>query len=350
MHAALVIALATGSACSTYASRVATWNFLMPTPAFAPEVEHVPVEELISQPLAWTALGHATTIVSLGQALVVTDPIVHARMNVPSAPFGLGPRRITKLPAIDLRALPVTTIVVSHDHPDHYDPDSILSFRLQGVDLVLPPGISSVDRDRFRAAGARVTTLSWTEAQSPASTLSSTGVTIRAFQVKHWGTECSPHSQCANGYVFEATSGRVAFFGDTAWRPSPPIEPRGYDLCIVPIGAAYYRANHMRPYEAWQLHREIGCRVTTPIHWRTFVDEPRPGFFASDADWRRWMDEPLCGLLAAAEGDDLASEVRCIDTGAVCTSGTPGPDPAFVARCHELSGKPRERAWDAFVP
>lgn len=336
--------------CSSYPSRVALWNFLMPTPAFEPDARRVAVDELVHRELAWVALGHATTLVAMGDALVVTDPMVRSRLAVPGVPFGIGPRRITELPEVDLATLPVTAIVVSHDHPDHYDPASILAFHLDGVDVVLPPGIPGSEAERYRAAGARVSVLSWTPRQSEYSELVSAGATIRAFPVRHWGLGCSVRSQCANGYVLERGATRVAFFGDTAWRPEPPDDPRGFDLCLTPIGASYYRTNHIRPADAWRLHSEIGCRVTTPIHWRTFVDEPRPGFFAGDDDWRGWIDEPLCGLVIAADRAGRAGEVRCTRTGEVCTAASMGADDALLARCRALVAAPRQRARDPFEP
>lgn len=333
------------TSCSGYVRDVVRWNMFQPTPRFDPASQTVDRARLINVRPSWVRLGHATTLVSTTAGVVVTDPLLHERMH---AFLGLGPRRITRLPAVDVKALPVRAIVVSHNHPDHYEPSSILKFDLRSVLVVLPPGIPAKDQERFRAAGARVKVLSWARGQARPAETTTGELRIRAFPVNHWGRRCFPSEECANGYAIEANGFRVAFFGDTAWRPHPDFDGKGFDVCLIPIGSNTYRNNHIGPAEAWQIHTDSRCRRSTPIHWDTFVDEPRPRYAASDEEWRRWIDEPLCGFILEAAAAGRTSEIGCTGIGIVCTLDAVGVDEGLIRRCRELKAGPRQRYRNQF--
>ena len=85
-----------------------------------------------------TWLGHATTLVQASGLNILTDPIFSLR----ASPLRFaGPRR-AQLPGMDLQALPhIDVVVISHNHYDHLDRDSIVSLAKQpgGPPLFLVP-------------------------------------------------------------------------------------------------------------------------------------------------------------------------------------------------------------------
>lgn len=341
----LLAVLLSAGGCHSYLGEVIRWNMFEPTPHFQPAAPTLDVARLLAAPPAWVRLGHATTLVSTPAGLLATDPLIFDRMH---AFLGFGPRRITRLPAVDVKKLPVRVIVISHNHADHYEPSSILQFNLKDVLLVLPPGIPLKDQQSFARAGARVEVLSWAGWEGKPAEAVSGELRIRAFPVNHWGTKCTPDYQCANGYAIEAPGFRVAYFGDTAELDFDDDRGSGFDLCLLPIGSNTYIENHVTPRQAWAIHTAARCRHTTPIHWDTFIDEPRPRYCASTAEWRRWVDEPLCGLVLQAQATGRLAELSCSGIGVVCTPELSGIDEAFLKRCQELAKGPHLRYRNQF--
>jgi L-ascorbate metabolism protein UlaG (beta-lactamase superfamily) len=99
-------------------------------------------------------------------------------------------------------------------------------------------------------------------------------VTVRAFQVNHWGARMrSDTFRGFNGYVIETSRHRVLFGGDTAVTDSfrSVRTPRGIDLAIMPIGAynPWIRA-HCTPEQALRMAEDAGADCVLPVHHQTF--------------------------------------------------------------------------------
>ncbi len=171
----------------------------------------------------------------------------------------------------------------------------------------------------------RIETLSWGRGYK--RSIDMHGVTISAFEVEHWAKRASNKYRGYNGYVIASNKGpRVAFFGDTAFRPPKAgvwkkrlkIDQgeNRLDVCLLPIGTFNYQP-HIGPYKAWKIYKEVCRGYLTPLHYRTFVDEPPPEVWADDRDWLSWRDEPLCALGAFAGPE--RDKIVCADIGAECS-------------------------------
>src|SRR5581483_557723 len=91
--------------------------------------------------LAVTWFGHSTTLVELDGYRILTDPVWSDRCS-PSRT--VGPERMHP-PPIPLESLPaVDAIVISHDHYDHLDLDSVLALaRTQRASFFVPLGVGA---------------------------------------------------------------------------------------------------------------------------------------------------------------------------------------------------------------
>jgi L-ascorbate metabolism protein UlaG (beta-lactamase superfamily) len=200
----------------------------------------------VTDRLTW--VGHATVLVELGEAAVLTDPVLRQRVA--------HLRRRTPPP----RALPrLDAVLISHLHRDHLDLPS-----LQVVDpsapVVVPRGGAGV----LRRSRREVIEL------SPGEALELAGVRIRAVPAVHDGRR-SPLSGPteAVGYVIEAQR-RVYFAGDTA-RFDEMAELVDLDAALLPIWGWGPRLGpgHMGPEEAAEAVALMRPDVVVPIHWGT---------------------------------------------------------------------------------
>jgi N-acyl-phosphatidylethanolamine-hydrolysing phospholipase D len=215
-----------------------------------------------------TWVGHSTLLVQLDGVNILTDPHWGER----ASPLGFaGPRRLVP-PGMRFEDLPpIHAVVISHDHYDHLDADTVM--RLERayhprffVPLGLKPWLADhgirdvVEMDWWDAANFRGLTFVCTPAQH------SSGRTLRDQNLRLWSS-----------WVVTGESKRFFFAGDTGYTPmlreiGKRLGP--FDLAAIPIGGySAYEArhpNHVNPEEAVQLFDEIGGRLLVPIHFGTF--------------------------------------------------------------------------------
>ncbi len=245
-------------------------------------------------PLAATWLGHATTLVEIDGFRLLTDPVWSERCS-PSR--SIGPRRLHP-PPVPLEALPaVDAVVISHDHHDHLDMDTIRALaRSQRSMFVTPLGVGA----HLRAWGvpsSRVVELDW------GSSYTIDDLTLTCTPARHYsGRFLSRGNTLWSSWVLTGPQHRAYFGGDTGYTASfgdIGAQHGPFDLTLLPIGA--YNKSwpdiHMNPEEAVRAHRDLnaagGGGVLLPIHWCTFRLAPHA-----------WA-EPAERLVVAATADDV---------------------------------------------
>jgi hypothetical protein len=113
-----------------------------------------------SDALAVTWLGHSTALIEIDGYRVLTDPVWSDRCS-PSRT--VGPGRLHPVPA-PLEALPaLDAVVISHDHYDHLDMDTVLALaRTQRAPFVVPLGVGAHLR-QWHIPSQRIIELDWNE-------------------------------------------------------------------------------------------------------------------------------------------------------------------------------------------
>lgn len=255
--------------------------------------------------LTW--VGHASWVVQLGGATILTDPIWSHRIG-PGIVRNVEPGvRSSDMPRID-------AVVISHDHRDHLDAPTIA--RLDR-DVVIVCGIG-LGRF-FRALGFRdVRELDWWTD----TTLGD--VRISFVPSKHWSRRglFDQNDTLWGGFILDGPGARVHFAGDTAYFDGfSDIGRRhpGITHSLLPIGAYdpewFMGPQHMNPEQAGQAAIDMGAATLCAMHWGTFkltdepLDEPperllrwwrereTAGRGMHDAPWvlaigeTRWLDE-----------------------------------------------------------
>lgn len=240
-------------------------------------------------PLAVTWLGHATALVEIDGYRLLTDPVWSERCS-PSK--SVGPQRLHP-PPVALEALPaLDAVVISHDHYDHLDMDTVrMLARTQRAVFVTPLGVGAHLRE-WGIPASRVVELDW------GSSYTIDDLTLTCTPARHFsGRFLSRNNTLWSSWVFTGPQHRAFFGGDTGYTASFAdigAQHGPFDLTLLPIGA-YNRSwpdIHMNPEEAVHAHCDLNAAapggVLVPIHWGTFRLAPHP-----------WA-EPADRLLAAA--------------------------------------------------
>ena len=251
-----------------------------------------------TDPLAVTWLGHATALLEIDGYRVLTDPVWSARCS-PSRT--VGPQRMHP-PPLALESLPaLDAIVISHDHYDHLDMQTVRALaRTQRAPFVTPLGVGAHLRE-WGIPAARVIELDW-NAATRIGDLSLVCTPARHFS----GRFLSRNNTLWASWAVLGPASRAFFGGDTGYTRSFTeigAQYGPFGLTLLPIGA--YNKSwpdiHMNPEEAVRAHRDLNGDhiergVLVPIHWATFRLAPHP--WAEPAEW--------LGEAAAVGGADIA--------------------------------------------
>ena len=240
-----------------------------------------------------TWVGHSTLLVQLGGVSILTDPNWSRR----ASPVNFaGPKRFTD-PGLRFEDLPhIDMVVISHDHYDHLDLETVL--RLAAVHhptFLVPLGL----KEWFRNIGIdEVVELDWWDSYSFKQ------FTITCVPAQHFSgrTPWDRNRTLWAGWVIAGRQKRFYFAGDTGYNEGLKEIGRRlgpFQLAAIPI-APYgtnnaIRINHTTPEEALQLFLDVKGERFVPIHWGTF--------FMPQA-----LDEPVKRVESEAERREIASE------------------------------------------
>lgn len=238
-------------------------------------------------------LGHATTLVEIDGYRVLTDPVWSERCSPSDV---VGPERMHP-PPVQLDELPaIDAVVISHDHYDHLDLDTVTALvRSQRAPFVVPLGVGA----HLRAWGVpkqRVIELDWQQRARIEE------LTLVCTPARHFsGRFLTRNLTLWASWAIIGPRHRVFFAGDTGFTTGfRRIGARHgpFDVTLMPVGAysAAWPDVHMDPQQAVQAHLDVNGSATgllVPIHWGTFRLAPHP-----------WA-EPVERLLAAADASGV---------------------------------------------
>lgn len=227
-----------------------------------------------------TWLGHATMLLKLNGATILTDPFL---TDYAGPLRNIGPKRYVP-PALQPHELPaLDIIVVSHNHYDHLDAGTIEAITgKEKLTVVVPLRLGAFFRDR---GYTDVVELDWYES------VERKGVKVTAVPAVHFSRRGAfdKNRTLWSGYVFEGNGKRAYFAGDTGY--GPVFKEAGsrfapVDLALIPIGAYEPRvimeAHHVTPKESIGMARDFGAKHMIGMHWGTILLTEEPPFEAPE--------------------------------------------------------------------
>jgi L-ascorbate metabolism protein UlaG (beta-lactamase superfamily) len=248
-----------------------------------------PTGEVAPANLAVSWYGHSSAMVEIDGYRVLTDPVWSRRCSPSQV---IGPERMHEVP-VPLEALPaVDAVLISHDHYDHLDIDTIVGLaRMQRAPFFVPLGVGAHLR-KWGIPEDRIVELDWNESRAVGE------LTLVCTPARHFsGRMFRRNTTLWASWVITGPRHRAFFGGDTGYTKSFAeigMDHGPFDVTLLPVGA-YHPAwpdIHMNPEEAVRAHldmAEAGSGLLVPIHWATFRLAPHP-----------WS-EPVERLLTAAE-------------------------------------------------
>ncbi|MGO4550708.1 MBL fold metallo-hydrolase [Lysobacter sp. 2RAF19] len=259
------------------------WNALFNKPATAVPSAPLPVDALTREALdaapdrSLFRLGHSTMLLKLRGGFWITDPVFAERA---SPVQWMGPKRF-HAPPIALEDLPpLRGVILSHDHYDHLDRDTIVRLA-QTTDVFLTPlGVG----DRLIAWGVaaeKVRQFDWWQDTSI------DGIVFTATPAQHFsgrGVFDGNKTLWASWVIVDGarttrgandTALRVFFSGDTGYFDGFREIGRRFgpfDVAMIETGAydPQWPYVHMQPEETVQAHEDLRARWLMPIHNGTF--------------------------------------------------------------------------------
>ncbi|AMO55170.1 hydrolase [Endozoicomonas montiporae] len=231
-------------------------------------------------------LGHSSILLRLNEGYWLMDPVFSERA---SPVQWAGPKRFHEAP-IELEALPdLEGVIISHDHYDHLDKDTILKLENRVKQFYVPLGVGKL-MQTWGVAEDKITELDWWESAlhgdiklvaTPAQHFSGRGLMDRNKTL--WAS-----------WVIMTDSERFFFSGDSGYFDGfKTIGDRygPFDLTFIETGAYHQEwANiHMFPEESVQAHKDLRGKWMVPVHNATF-----------DLALHAWY-EPLERVIAAGK-------------------------------------------------
>ncbi|QGR85929.1 hydrolase [Burkholderia multivorans] len=273
------------------------WNMLVnkpqgTMPAAALPVDRLTVSELDEAPdRSLYRLGHSTLLIKLRGEWWLTDPVFSER----ASPFRtLGPKRFHPTPIALEDLPPLRGVILSHDHYDHLDRETVLALASTTGVFVTPLGVG----DRLIEWGVdatKVHQLDWWQS------VEIDGLSLTATPAQHFSGRSlfDGDSTLWASWVIVDDDLRVFFSGDTGYFDGfKAIGDRlgPFDVTLIETGAydAQWPYVHMQPEETVQAHIDLRGRQLVPIHNGTF-----------DLAMHRWQD-PFERVMAVAVARGVA--------------------------------------------
>ncbi len=236
--------------------------------------------------------GHSVILMRMNNKTILIDPMLGPNTS-PIAPFGTYRysektlNLIDQFPEIDL-------MMMTHDHYDHLDYDSIKKLKTKTKKYFVGMGVKR-HLVKWGIEADLITEFDWWNNQNfedisitytPTRHFSGRGLTDRAKSL--WG-----------GWVFKTDKENIWFSGDSGY--GNHFETVGkklgpFDFAFMECGQynELWHEIHMHPEETVQAAKDAGAKKTMPVHWAGFTLAPHS-----------WTD-PVVRFVKEAESKKLA--------------------------------------------
>ncbi|WP_175924182.1 MBL fold metallo-hydrolase [Burkholderia latens] len=249
------------------------WNMLVNKPRDTVPMGRLPIDSLTREQLdaapdrSLYRLGHSTLLMKLRGEFWLTDPVFAER----ASPFRhIGPKRF-HAPPMSLEHLPpLRGVILSHDHYDHLDRDTVVALAATTGLFITPLGVG----DRLIEWGidaTKIRQLDWWQS------IDIDGLTLTATPAQHFSGRSlfDGNSTLWASWVIADDALRVFFSGDTGYFDGfRTIGERlgPFDVTLIETGAydPQWPYVHMQPEETVQAHIDLRGRTLMPIHNGTF--------------------------------------------------------------------------------
>ncbi len=216
-----------------------------------------------------TWLGHSTVLIEIDGFTLLTDPVWSLRASPSQL---LGPKRFQPVP-ITIENLPhLDAVVISHDHYDHLDYDTIRKLGKRSVPFITSLGVGA-HLQAWGIPAERIVELDWWESyQLPDSDIQITAAPSQHFSGRGLKDR---NASLWSSLAIRSSKHSVFFSGDTGLTSEyedirKQLGP--FDLVMLEVGAYHpsWGHVHLGPAHALEALDFLGGGVLLPVHWGTF--------------------------------------------------------------------------------
>ncbi|KAA9339137.1 MBL fold metallo-hydrolase [Hymenobacter busanensis] len=217
-----------------------------------------------------TWFGHSASLVEIAGRNILFDPMLSVDMGPLS---WVTPNRYNPQLAITAEQLPpIDAVLISHDHYDHLDYQTIRRLKDKTAHFYVPLGVGA-HLLAWGVAPERVQELDWNDSvQVP-------GLTIVSTPARHFSGRglTNRNSTSWSSWVIKSATQRVFYSGDGGYGPHFQAIGRQhgpFDLALVECGQydADWAQIHMMPEQSVQAAHDVRARVMLPVHWGAFTE------------------------------------------------------------------------------
>ncbi len=225
------------------------------------------LEQANSSDAAIYRLGHSTLLLFLEQKYWLIDPVFSERASPLS---WVGPKRFHPVP-IELNDLPdIAGVIISHDHYDHLDKQTIKQLKDKVPQFIVPLGVGN-HLQEWGVESNQIKELDWWQHHTQGD------VKFTATPAQHFsGRSLSDNNQTLwASWVIQSKDQSIFFSGDSGYFEGFKEIGRRFgpfDLTIMENGAydASWSDVHMTPEETLQAHIDLKGEALMPVHNGTF--------------------------------------------------------------------------------
>ena len=235
----------------------------VPEFADAPEIDKINV----------TWFGHSSMLIQMHGMNILIDPVFSERTSPVSF---AGPKRFSDLP-IEIQDLPdIDIVIISHDHYDHLDMDSVKALNEKSERFVVPLGVEN-HLKRWGVSSDKITNMSWWEETKI------NGLTIACTPSRHFSGRkiIDSNETLWASWVFKDEYHQIFESGDSGYGGHfEEIHNRYGDFDLVMTDCAQYNMDwhyvHMFPEESAMAAETLGTEIAMPVHWGAYVLSSHP--------------------------------------------------------------------------
>ncbi|MEO0580678.1 MAG: MBL fold metallo-hydrolase [Bacteroidota bacterium] len=250
-------------------------EMLQPDPDLAPkadlQVQKIAPESLTEKPdslMRLTWFGHSTFLIEWNEKIILFDPIF-SQYAAPHHWFGR--KRYHSQMPIDITQLPeIDAVIISHDHYDHLDYESIDQLKEKTGHFFVPLGVDNHLR-KWDIPEDKISKMDWWDEQA------FNGLTVAFTPSRHMsGRGLNDQSATLWGsWVLQSDTKKLYFSGDGGYgKHFKEIGKRygGFDIALMECGQynKLWADVHMMPEQTVQAGQDVGAKMIVPIHWGAF--------------------------------------------------------------------------------
>ena len=219
--------------------------------------------------LQLTWLGHTTFLIKIDDKVILTDPMFSPR----AGSFGwVSPKRYSKTIA-STDSLPLIDVVlITHNHSDHLDEDSIKALIPKTRHFITPLAVGEL-LEEWGVSHKKITELDWWQAKSIDDLI------ITAAPAKHTSERgiFDKNKTLWASYGIQGNQQNIYLSGDSGWfKGLYEIGERlgPFDVTFFEIGAygdiRGWKEVHYIPEQAVKAHQAVKGKLIVPSGWATF--------------------------------------------------------------------------------